>query len=62
MRLFEQPRVVLNVFICTATVIYKSNIEKVRLPSGLISGSGSQLWTSAAFMNVCLRAKLVDLK
>ena len=36
--------------------------EKVRLPSGLISGSGSQLWTSAAFMNVCLRAKLVDLK
>ena len=36
--------------------------EKVTLPSGLISGSGSQLWTSAAFMNVCLRAKLVDLK
>jgi hypothetical protein len=36
--------------------------EKVPLPSGLISGSGSQLWTSAAFMNVCLRAKLVDLK
>ena len=36
--------------------------EKVSLPSGLISGSGSQLWTSAAFMNVCLRAKLVDLK
>jgi hypothetical protein len=36
--------------------------EKVPLPSGLISGSGSQLWTSAAFMNVCLRAKLVELK
>ena len=36
--------------------------EKVTLPSGLISGSGSQLWTSAAFINVCLRAKLVDLK
>ena len=36
--------------------------EKVQLPSGLISGSGSQLWTSAAFMNVCLRANLVDLK
>ena len=36
--------------------------EKVSLPSGLISGSGSQLWTSAAFINVCLRAKLVDLK
>ena len=36
--------------------------EKVPLPSGLISGSGSQLWTSAAFMNVCLRANLVELK
>ena len=36
--------------------------EKVPLPSGLISGSGSQLCTSAAFMNVCLRAKLVELK
>ena len=36
--------------------------EKVPLPSGLISGSGSQLWTSAAFMNVCLRANLVDFK
>ncbi len=35
--------------------------EKVPLPSGLISGSGSQLWTSAAFMNVCLRANLVEL-
>lgn len=36
--------------------------EKVQLPSGLISGSGSQLWTSAAFMNICLRANLVVLK
>jgi hypothetical protein len=36
--------------------------EKVQLPSGLISGSGSQLWTSAAFMNICLRANLVDFK
>ena len=36
--------------------------EKVSLPSGLISGSGSQLWTSAAFMNVCLRANIVELK
>ena len=36
--------------------------EKVSLPSGLISGSGSQLWTSAAFINVCLRANLVELK
>lgn len=35
--------------------------EKVQLPSGLISGSGSQLWTSAAFMNICLRANLVLL-
>ena len=35
--------------------------EKVQLPSGLISGSGSQLWTSAAFMNICLRANLVEL-
>jgi len=34
--------------------------EKVQLPSGLISGSGSQLWTSAAFMNVCMRANLID--
>jgi len=35
--------------------------EKVELPGGLISGSGQQLWTSAAFMNVCLRANLVQL-
>jgi len=35
--------------------------EKVQLPSGLISGSGSQLWTSAAFINICLRANLVLL-
>ena len=35
--------------------------EKVTLPSGLISGSGSQLWTSAAFMNICLRANIVEL-
>ncbi len=33
--------------------------EKVELPSGLISGSGSQLWTSAAFMNICIRANLI---
>ena len=32
--------------------------EKVPLPSGLISGSGSQLWTSAAFINLCLRANI----
>jgi hypothetical protein len=35
--------------------------EKVELPGGLISGSGSQLWTSAAFINVCLRANIVEL-
>jgi hypothetical protein len=35
--------------------------EKVELPGGLISGSGQQLWTSAAFINVCLRANLVQL-
>ncbi|MCX6327356.1 MAG: hypothetical protein NT144_12010 [Bacteroidia bacterium] len=35
--------------------------EKVQLPSGLISGSGQQLWTSAAFINICLRANLVLL-
>jgi len=34
--------------------------EKVELPGGLISGSGQQLWTSAAFMNVCLRANLIS--
>lgn len=36
--------------------------EKVPLPSGLISGSGAQLWTAASFMNVCLRANLVNFK
>lgn len=36
--------------------------EKVELPGGLISGSGQQLWTSAAFINICLRANLVELK
>ena len=36
--------------------------EKVELPDGFISGSGQQLWTSAAFINVCLRANLVQLK
>lgn len=36
--------------------------EKIKLPSGIIDGSGQQLWTSAAFINVCLRAKLVVLR
>ncbi|MFC2080018.1 hypothetical protein ACFLRQ_00940 [Bacteroidota bacterium] len=34
--------------------------EKVQLPSGIIDGSGQQLWSSAAYINVCLRAGLVD--
>jgi hypothetical protein len=36
--------------------------EKVPLPSGIIAGSGAQLWTAASFLNVCLRANLVELK
>jgi len=36
--------------------------EKVTLPSGLISGSGAQLWTAASFLNICLRAELVEFK
>ncbi len=35
--------------------------EKVELPGGLISGSGQQLWTSAAFINICMRAKLISV-
>ncbi len=34
--------------------------EKVILPSGLIDGSGQQLWTSAAFINVCIRAGIIE--
>ncbi|MFM2126050.1 MAG: hypothetical protein RL328_2501, partial [Acidobacteriota bacterium] len=33
--------------------------EKITLPDGLIDGSGHQLWSAAAFLNVCLRAGLV---
>jgi hypothetical protein len=33
--------------------------EKIPLPSGLIDGSGHQLWSAAAFLNVCIRAGLV---
>lgn len=36
--------------------------EKIQLPSGLVSGSGAQLWSAAAFINVCVRAKLVEKK
>jgi hypothetical protein len=35
--------------------------EKVKLPSGIIDGSGQQLWTSAAYVNVCIRAGLVSI-
>ena len=33
--------------------------EKITLPDGLIDGSGHQLWSAAAFLNVCIRAGLV---
>lgn len=33
--------------------------EKITLPDGLIDGSGHQLWSAAAFLNVCFRAGLV---
>jgi hypothetical protein len=33
--------------------------EKIKLPSGIIDGSGQQLWSSAAYINVCLRANMV---
>jgi hypothetical protein len=34
--------------------------EKIPLPSGLIDGSGHQLWSAAAMLNVCIRAGLVE--
>jgi hypothetical protein len=34
--------------------------EKIPLPDGLIDGSGHQLWSAAAFLNVCVRAGLVE--
>ena len=34
--------------------------EKTILPSGLIDGSGHQLWSAAAYINVCIRAGLVS--
>ena len=33
--------------------------EKIPLPGGLIDGSGHQLWSAAAFINVCFRAGLL---
>jgi hypothetical protein len=32
--------------------------EYITLPDGLITGSGRQLWSAAAFLNVCIRAGL----
>jgi len=32
--------------------------EKIPLPAGLIDGSGHQLWSAAAYLNVCIRAGL----
>ena len=34
--------------------------EKIKMPSGLIDGSGHQLWSAAAYVNVCFRADLVE--
>ena len=36
--------------------------EKIPLPSGLIDGSGHQLWSAAALLNVCIRAGLLSEK
>jgi len=36
--------------------------EYVTLPDGLIHGSGRQLWTAAAYLNVCIRAGLLPEK
>lgn len=39
---------------------YGSFHEKTTLPDGLIDGSGHQLWSAAAFLNVCIRAKIIE--
>jgi hypothetical protein len=36
--------------------------EYITLPDGLITGSGRQLWSAAAFLNVCIRAGLLPKK
>jgi hypothetical protein len=36
--------------------------EYVTLPDGFIGGSGRQLWSAAAFINVCIRAGLLEDK
>jgi len=32
--------------------------ETIALPDGLIGGSGHQLWSASALLNVCIRAEL----
>lgn len=34
--------------------------EKVLLPKGIVCGSGAQLWSAASFLNVCIRAGIVE--
>ena len=34
--------------------------EKIELPSGLIDGSGHQMWSAAAYLNVCIRCELIE--
>ncbi|VGO20697.1 hypothetical protein [Pontiella sulfatireligans] len=34
--------------------------EKISLPDGLIGGSGHQLWSAAAYLDVCIRAELIE--
>ena len=34
--------------------------EKILLPDGIVCGSGAQLWSAASFLNVCLRAGMVE--
>ena len=34
--------------------------EKINLPSGRVDGSGHQLWSAAAYLNVCIRADLIQ--
>ena len=42
--------------------VFGSFHEYVTLPDGLIHGSGRQLWTAAAYLNVCIRAGLLPEK
>jgi hypothetical protein len=42
--------------------VFGSFHEYVTLPDGLIHGSGRQLWTAAAYLNICIRAGLLPEK